>query len=156
MKYINTINTNTATNDLTKQCYIQKYPEVFNAVGILKDYEVTLHLDPDIKPVAEMPRTIPFHLQKHFSNEIKQMEKHGIIELHTGPTPWISNVVFALKDNGNIRVTVNMRQVNKAIKNTNLPIPKVEDIKVKMAGNKVFSKLDFHSAFHQLHLAEES
>ena len=49
-----------------------------------------------------------------------------------------------------------MKQVNKAIKSTNLPIPKVEDIKVKMAGNKVFSKLDFRSAFHQLHLAEES
>ena len=47
-------------------------------------------------------------------------------------------------------------KVNKAIKNTNLPIPKVEDIKAKMAGNKVFSKLDLHSAFHQLHLAEES
>ena len=49
-----------------------------------------------------------------------------------------------------------MKQVNKTIKSTNLPIPKVADIKVKMAGNKVFSKLDFRLAFHQLHLAEES
>ena len=49
-----------------------------------------------------------------------------------------------------------MRQVNKAIKSTNLPIPKVEDIEAEMAGNKVFSKLDFCSAFHQLHFAEES
>ena len=105
--------------------------------------------------MAEPPRTIPFHLQKHFSNEIKQMEKQGIIEPHAGPTPWISNVVLAPKDDGNIRVTVDMRQVKKAIKSTNLPIPKVEDIKAKMAGNKVFFKLDFCSAF-QLHLAEES
>ena len=143
MKYINAINTTTGTSDSTKQCYIQKYPEAFNGVGTLKDCEVTLHLDPNIKPVAE----IPFHLQKHFNNEIKQMEKQGIIELHTGVTPWISNVALAPKDNGNIRVTVDMRYVSKAIKNTNLPIPKVEDIKVKMAGNKVFSKLDFRSAY---------
>ena len=63
MKYINAINTTTATNDLTKRYYIQKYPEAFNCVGTLKDYEVTLHLDPNIKPVAELPRKIPFHLQ---------------------------------------------------------------------------------------------
>ena len=62
---------------------------------------------------------------------------------------------LAPNDDGNIRVTVDMRQVNKAIKSTNLPIPKVENIKAKMAGNKVFSKLDFHPAF-QLHLIEES
>ena len=42
-------------------------------------------------------------------------------------------------------VTVDMRQVKKAIKSTNLPIPKVEDIKAKMAGNKVFFKLGFCS-----------
>ena len=106
--------------------------------------------------MVELPRTIPFHFQKHFSNEIKQTEKQGIIEPHTGPAPLISNIVFAPKDNDNLRVTVDMRQVNKAIKSTNLPIPKVENIKAKMAGNKVFSKLDFHPAFHQLHLIEES
>ena len=81
------------------------------------------------------------------------MEKQGMIEPHTGPAP---HVVLAPKDDGSIRVTVDMRQVNKAIKSTNLPIPKVEDIEAEMAGNKVFSKLDFCSAFHQLHLAEES
>ena len=156
MKYINAINTTTATNDSANWYYIQKYPEAFNGVGTLKDYEFTLHQDPNIKPVAEPSRTIPFHLQECFSNEIKQMEKQGIIEPHTGPAPWISNVVLAPNDDGNIRVTVDMRQVNKAIKSTNLPISKIEYRKAKMAGNKVFFKLDFCSAFHQLHLAEES
>ena len=49
---------------------MQKCPETFNSIGKLKDYEVTLHLHPSIKPVPELPRTIPFHLQKCFSNEI--------------------------------------------------------------------------------------
>ena len=84
------------------------------------------------------------------------MEKQGIFEPYTGPAPWISTVVLAPKDNGNIRGSVDMQQANKAIKNMNIPIPKVEDIKAKMAGNKVLSKLDFRSAFHQLHLPEES
>ena len=153
MKYINAINTNTATNDSTKQYYIQKYPEAFNCVVTLKDYEVTLHLDPNIKPVTELPRTIPFHIQKFFSNEIKQMEKQGIIEPHTGPAPWISNVFTCPQGQWQHQSYIDMRQVNRVTKSTNLLIPKVEDIKAKIAGNKVFSKLDFCSAFHQLHLA---
>ena len=48
------------------------------------------------------------------------------------------------------------RNVNKAIQASNLPIPKQEDIKAKLAHKKFFSKLDFKSAFWQLTLAPES
>ena len=57
------------------------------------------------------------------------MERAGVIEEHSGPAPWISNIVLAPKEDGSLRVTVDMRQVNKAIKSTNVPIPNVEDIK---------------------------
>ena len=73
-----------------------------------------------------------------------------------GLAPWVSSPVLAPKDNGGIRITVDMRQANKAIKSTNVPIPSVEDIQSQLAGNEVFSKLDFESAFHQLELEEES
>ena len=49
-----------------------------------------------------------------------------------------------------------MREANKAIKKTNLPIPRAEDISSQLSGYKVFSKLDFKSAFHQLEIEEES
>lgn len=49
-----------------------------------------------------------------------------------------------------------MRNVNDAIRPTNIPIPRVEDIKSELAGCKVFSKLDFKSAFHQLEIDENS
>ena len=49
-----------------------------------------------------------------------------------------------------------MRRVRKAIKKPNLPIPRVEDIRAQLSGNKVFAKLDRKSAFHQLTLEEES
>ena len=49
-----------------------------------------------------------------------------------------------------------MTRVNKAIKKTNLPIPRVEDIKAQLSSSKVFAKLDIKSAFHQLTIEEES
>ena len=72
------------------------------------------------------------------------------------PAPWISNIVLAPKSDGSIRMTLDARNVNKAIKATNQPIPKQEDIRVKLSGCEVFSKLDFKSAFWQIELEEES
>eukprot|EP00112_Aurelia_sp_Birch-Aquarium-sp1_P021838 Seg5974.1 transcript_id=Seg5974.1/GoldUCD/mRNA.D3Y31 product="Retrovirus-related Pol polyprotein from transposon 17.6" protein_id=Seg5974.1/GoldUCD/D3Y31 len=84
------------------------------------------------------------------------MEENNIIAEHVGPAPWISNVVLAPKDDGGIRVTVDMRQANLAIESTNILIRRVEDIETQLAGCQHFSKLEFKSAFHQLELDEES
>ena len=88
--------------------------------------------------------------------EIAKMERADIIEEHVGPAPWISNIVLAPKNDGSLRVTVDMRQVNKAIKNTHVPIPSVEEIKAQLSGSNLFSKLDLRAAFHQLKLDDES
>lgn len=50
------------------------------------------------------------------------MEEQGIIEEDTGPAPWVSNAVLAPKDDGGIRVTVDMRNANDAIIDTDVPI----------------------------------
>ena len=49
-----------------------------------------------------------------------------------------------------------MREPNKAILDTGVPIPKAEDIRAELHVFKIFSKLDFRTAFHQLELDEES
>ena len=36
----------------TKQILQQKFPEVFGGIGKLKSKQVTLHIDPAVKPVA--------------------------------------------------------------------------------------------------------
>ena len=136
--------------------FVKQFPDVFNGIGMLKDYQVGLHIDQNVKPVVQQARPIPFHLREKFHREIKSMEENGIIEEHHGPAPWISNVVLSPKDDGQTRVTLDMRCTNKAIKATNIPIPRVEEIKAKLAGSDCFSKLDFKSAYHQLELSQES
>ena len=48
------------------------------------------------------------------------------------------------------------RNVNKTVESTNLPIPQHEDIKVKLTGCKIFSNMDFKTAFWQIEIEEES
>ena len=47
-------------------------------------------------------------------------------------------------------MTPDARNLKKAIQFTNLPISRNEDIKAKLAGNEIFSKMDFRSAFWQI------
>lgn len=135
---------------------IRKYPAAFAGIGKLRNYKVHFHTDPEVRPIAQPQRPVPYHLQEPFEREIREMEEQGVIEEHHGPVTWLSNPMLVPKDDNRVRVTLDARQPNKAIKDTKIPIPRAEDIRARLAGAKWFTKLDFRSAFHQLELDEES
>ena len=134
------------------------YPQNFKHLGKLKGHVVRLHIDNNVKPVAEPPRRIPYHLESRVEESISEMLKNDVIEEHPASetAPWTSNVVIAPKGDGDIRITLDAKNVNKALLSSNYPIPRQEDIKARLAGSKYFSKLDLKSAFWQLEIEEES
>ena len=136
--------------------WIKEFPTVFTGMGKLKGYKVKFHIDESVPPVSQPARPVPFHLRDSYEEELKKMLEADVIERHEGPAPWVSNSVLAPKDDGGTRVVLDMKQPNKAIKQTNIPIPRPEEISSKLAGYTVYSKLDFKSAFFQLELDEQS
>ena len=142
-------------NDEIQTC-LAEYTHNFQGIGKLKNHRIKLHVNPDIKPIATSPRSIPYHLKERASKVVEDMIKQDVLEEH--PTneaaPWVSNAVIAPKQNGAIRMTLDARNVNKAILPTNHPIPRHEDIKAKLAGCKIFSNIDLKSAFWQIELDE--
>ena len=142
--------------DPQKKDLLQKFPSLFEGVGTLQDHEVEFHIDPAIPPVCQRARLIPFHLRNKLDEELANMEEQDIIEEHHGPSPWVSNIVLAPKDNGAIRITLDMREPNKAIKPIKMPIPRLEEVRAELSDYKLFSKLDFRTAYHQLKLSRES
>ena len=86
------------------------------------------------------------------------MVKEDVIKKHPEnmPSPWISRAAITPKPNGDIKVTLDARNVNKAVQSTNLPIPWQEDIKSKLSGTRISSKLNFKSVFWQIELDPES
>ena len=95
-------------------------------------------------------RSMPYHLRERAQKAIDTMVKEDVIEKHpeNKPAPWIFCAVITAKPNGDIRVMLDARNVNnKAVQSTNLPIPRQEDIKSKLSGARIFSNLDFKSAF---------
>ena len=74
-----------------------KYPKVFSGVGKLKDRTVQLHINPDVKPIAQPARRVPFSLRGKVEEKINELVSLNIIESVEGPTLWVNPVVYGSK-----------------------------------------------------------
>ena len=150
---------NTVTSNLLENHPIaSKFSELFHGLGKMKDVQISLHIDKSINPVAQKHRRIPFHLRQQVEQELDRLESLEIIEKVEGPTPWVSPIVVVPKPKSptEVRICVDMRQPNKAVKRERHITPTIDDILYDLNGAQVFSKLDLNSGYHQLELDENS
>ena len=80
--------------------------------------KVKLHLDPDVQPVIQPHRRIPYHYKEWLGQELAKFQQQGVIEKVTEPSAWVSPITIAEKPGKSLRLCVDMRQANKAIKRT--------------------------------------
>ena len=136
--------------DLTVQ-----YKDVFEGIGCLPGKH-KMHLDKKVQPVVHPPRKIPIKLKEKVKEELNRMEREQIIVRETEPTDWVSSLVTVLKPGGAVRVCLDPRDLNRAIKRQHYPLKTVEEVMANMPGVKYFSKLDATSSFWQIALDDES
>ena len=83
------------------------------------------------------------------------MEKQGTIVKETQPTEWISSLV-AVQKPGKLRVCIDPRYLNRAIKRPKYEMPTVDEVLPKLSKAKVFTLLHAKDGFHQVKLDNES
>ncbi|KAL9986226.1 hypothetical protein ACROYT_G000337 [Oculina patagonica] len=93
-----------------------------------------------------------FEFRDKLSDKLDELVKLDIIEKVSGPSP----VVVVPKPSGDIRLCVDMRQANMAVKRERYPIPTIDEVLQDLNQSKFFSKLDLNSAYHQIELSPES
>ncbi len=67
----------------------------------------------------------------------------------TEPTDWCAAMVPVIKKTGAVRICVDLKQLNAAVRRERHMLPSLEDIAPKLAVSKVFSTLDAASGFWQ-------
>lgn len=107
-----------------------------------------------MRPVALRHRRVPFNLRPQVEAELKKLEELDVIKKVAGPTPWVSPLVVAPKPKqpGAIRLCVDMRLPNTAVKRERHITPTMDDIIADLTGAHWFSKLDLNAGYHQLEL----
>lgn len=117
-----------------------------------KDVAIQIPIDRTIKPVIQPYRRIPIPLEKKVDAKLEELRKADIIEEVHGPSPWVSPMVPVLKENGEVRICLDMRRANEAIVRENHPLPTMDQLLPHFRHAKLFSKLDINNAFHQVEL----
>ncbi|CAK1595187.1 unnamed protein product [Parnassius mnemosyne] len=117
---------------------------------------VEIPINKSIKPVIQPYRRIPIPIEENIKRKIKELLDADIIEEVDEPSSWVSPIVPILKDNGDIRLCVDMRRANTAILRENHTLPSMDHLLPKIRKAKYFSKLDIKNAFHQVELHPNS
>ncbi|XP_055700122.1 uncharacterized protein K02A2.6-like [Phlebotomus papatasi] len=136
-------------NQVTKDLAGMQFPKI-------KGIKLIIPVDETILPKIQHVRRPPIALMDQVEEKLTELLRTDIIEEVNEPSAWVSPVVIVGKDKGDIRLCVDMRQVNKAIRRENHYMPTFEDFLPRLTSAKIFSRLDIKSAFHQVELDESS
>ena len=75
---------------------------------------------------------------------------------HLKPTDWVNRLVVVEKQNRKLRICLDPRPLNKAIKCEHLHLPTAEEIFSQMSGSSYFSKLDSSSGLWKIKVDKQS
>jgi len=128
---------------------------VFSGIGCFEgEYSITV--DTTVAPVIHPPRRVPVALQGPLREQLDSLVQKGILSEVKEPTDWVNSCVCVTKPNGKIRLCLDPKDLNRAIKRPHRYTPTLEDILPKLNGAKFFSILDARSGYWNVKLDKAS
>ena len=132
------------------------YPPVFDKkLGELGE-PYSMQLDPSIRGQISAAHKIPFARMERLKSTLDKLEQSGVIADAEGPTDWVNNLVITEKRNGALRLCLDPKPLNRAIKREHFEIPTPDEVQAKLAGKSVFSVFDMSNAYWHVRLTDES
>ena len=132
---------------ISKAAITEKYATVFSdGIGEL---EGEYRLDDAVDPIQHALRRVPVALRDRLKATLDDLIRDDIIEAVEKPTEWISSMVVITKKDSKLRICLDPKDLNRAIRRENYQLPTIEDIATRLHGAKVFTVLDFrHGVWH--------
>lgn len=140
---------------VTKSSLLSTYADVFSGLG---KYDQPYHivLDPAVLPVIQRCRRVPLSKLEPLKTALEKLQEQGVIADVDKPTDWVHNLVITEKKNGNLRLCLDPKPLNEAIKRERHNIPTVEDVLAQLSGKRIFTVVDMRDSYWHVELDEES
>ena len=113
---------------------------------------IHLSVDPDVAPQKDAPRKVAFSLRDKVKRELLRMVQVGVLVPQSAPTDWISPMLVRHKKDGELRLCMDPRKLNVALRREHFPLPEMDDVLSRIGKAKFFSCLDLNMGFWQLPL----
>ena len=105
-------------------------------------------------PVFHRPYRFSKSERDTLNEIIIDLETNGIIREST--SPYASPAILVKKKNGEARMVVDYRQLNKITKRIQYPLPIIDDHIDQLCNKQIFTSLDLKSGFHQIPVHPDS
>ena len=137
---------------LTKEELTTTYADVFKGLG---EYEQEYHIEtkPDVEPVVQYPRRVPYPKKAKLKQTLEHLEKQGVVAKVDKATDW---VVITEKKDGRMRICLDPRPLNKAIKRERYQMPTPADVQGQLTGKRIFTVIDMKDGFWHVRLSDQS
>ena len=133
------------------------FSEFHDCLGEIGTLNTTHHIDVkgNVKLVVTPVRKVPHAFKAKLEKELKRMVDLDIIDLIDKPTDWVNGLLIVEKPNEKLRICLDPRPLNNAIKREHFHLSTFEEIFTQMSGACFFSKLDASSGYWQMKVGEE-
>ncbi|MGL4850979.1 MAG: pol polyprotein, partial [Clostridium sp.] len=131
---------------------ISKYQKNNPTLGRITTHKMSLPLNDDV-PVHKRPYAVPISQIQAVKEEIKRLLKLGIIR---NSNSVYASPAFAIpKKNGNIRLVIDYRELNKKTVKLGYPFPGIQYSLIDLKGARFFSQLDLNMGYYQIEIEEQ-
>jgi transposase InsO family protein len=136
--------------------FLQKYESMLD--GTLGNYtgsDYKIELKDNVKPYHARPFPIPRIHEETLKKEVERLIKIGVLK-RINNSEWAAPTFIIPKKNGTVRFISDFRELNKRIKRKPFPIPKIQDLLLKLEGFKYATSLDLNMGYYHINLCPMS
>lgn len=135
---------------------IKEFEEIFALPQQLppqRNHDHHIPLQPDSKPVNSFPYRCPLAHREEIKKLTREMLDARIIRASTSPFSLL--VLLVRKKYHTWRLVIDYRALNSITVKNKFPIPVIEELLSELKGNRVYTKLDLRSGYHQIRLCKD-
>ena len=109
-------------------------------------------MDPTVLPNVAPSTRVLFAVKE----KLVRLTGIGVLVPVDEPTDWVSNLVIATKASGDLRLCLDPKQLNKALKRERYALPVIDDVLPDLSKAKVFTKVDAWNGYWHVQLDDKS
>ena len=135
---------------------LQKYESLFDGeLGVWKDEEYNIELKPDVQPYHARAFPVPHIHMATLKTEVERLCKAGVLK-KVNRSEWAAPTFVIPKKDGTVRFISDFRELNKRIRRKPYPIPKIQDMLLKLQGFRFATSLDLNMGYYHIELNPDS
>jgi hypothetical protein len=126
------------------------FPEDLPGLPLERDVEFVIKLKLGTAPISRRSYWMPPNELAELKTQLQDLLEKGFIR--PSSSPWGCPSIFVKKKDQTLRMCVDYRPLNEVTIKNKYPLPRIDILFNQLTGDRVFSKIDLRSGYHQIHI----